>query len=244
MIVNKKWISDNYKKFNKMYFNNELPKIKFRTSSAKSYLGLASARYDDITGSTTDFSITISNYWDQPEDVKMSTLLHEMIHIKDYVVNGKEIYLSAWSKGKRRGHGEFFLKEAKRISDLSGIDITVRATREDMDRSKYSLKTEQRMSADYQALISKDRGYVMFRLPKNYDASDVSHIMNEFGLYECNVIEGNFKIYAEKRGSVKSGKIIGDKRYDITMAESKKISPVLYRTDGIYDLNVKLNEIK
>ena len=87
MLVTVSWIESNYRKYNKLYFGGILPSIKFKISRSKKTWGYASYTYNRIRNTVNPEAITISNYFDSPEDVKLTTLLHEMIHISVYPSN-------------------------------------------------------------------------------------------------------------------------------------------------------------
>lgn len=246
MIANKNWILTNYTKFNKEYFGAELPSITAKISRAKSFLGKASAYYDHISKSMQDYSITMSIYFDQPEEIMFSTLLHEMIHIKDYYKNGHEIYEKYWSNKKHRGHGSFFLNEAARISNESGYQIDVKASLEVMAKVQYSEATKKAMATPYLMFASDSfkEGCGVFRLPKNATASDVASLMKHYNLNVGYILEGTFKIFANKRGSLKSGRIVNAHQYQEFRDEAISISDKLESIDAISTLIKKINNRK
>ena len=144
MIVDVEWISRNYDYFNDLLWSGELPRCAFKTNMSSRTWGLATARTNPFTMKMYDFSITISNYYDSPEEVKQSTLIHEMIHIADYYFH-PEHYI-----GRRRrydAHGpEFFLKEARRIAPY-GYDIQKNVTAEEQAVSQLSGAVKKRVGA-------------------------------------------------------------------------------------------------
>lgn len=246
MIADKKWILTNYERFNDKYFDGELPKISVKISHAKKYLGRAEAAYDLDKKSTCDFSITMSNYYDQPESNMYCTLLHEMIHIKDYYMNGPEIYENHWRQKKHRGHGAYFLKEAARITNESGFKIDVKASEDVMSKCILSEDTRKKIDTPYLMFISKDftLGYGVFRLPKNFSAKAIQDLMNWNNLKTGYVLEGVFDIFAGKRGSMKSGRIINKDRYTMYFKQAIKASPVIWPEDSITTIETKINNRK
>lgn len=155
MIVSTSWISENYDKYNKMCFNNELPKIAFKVSRAKHRFGYASYRVDTYNKCLKPLDITISNYYDSPEYVKLNTLLHEMIHIYDYVKNPDRFYDFVHhhfrSSKIQDAHGMFFLSEANRLRDF-GFDVNTHVTNEEIKASTLSRKSTTRQ------LVHKNEG--------------------------------------------------------------------------------------
>lgn len=133
MVVTTEWMRINYDKYNAKYWGGKLPNISFLTNMSKKTWGLATYRYVKIretrynwNGDKIDYydikpiSITLSNYFDSPEEVKLTTLLHEMIHIADYTLHPE--HFGIVKNGRKQlaqydSHGEdFFLPEARRLS--------------------------------------------------------------------------------------------------------------------------------
>lgn len=139
MLVTIDWIKNNYNKFNKMYWDNKLPNIEFKLNRSKQSWGIASFQYDYPNDTIIPKSIAISNYYDSPENVKLNTLLHEMIHIADYTFHPEHYIIN----GKRRSgrsydaHGYWFQNEAKRIEKF-GWTINKLVTNKEKEVSKLS----------------------------------------------------------------------------------------------------------
>ena len=136
MLITRQWIETNYNKFNKLYWEGKLPKIMFKISRSRKFWGYAEYQYDWTNSTIIPQSISMSNYYDSPENVKLETLLHEMIHIADYtffpehyIKNGRRV-----SKKMYDPHGHYFLSEAKRLSKF-GWDITKYVTKNNMNVS-------------------------------------------------------------------------------------------------------------
>jgi len=145
MVVTTSWISSNYTKFNNLYFGGTLPNIKFKTNRSKNSWGFASFRYDWANDTIIPECITISNYYDSPEEVKIQTLLHEMIHIADYfwhpehfIRNGRKVSARTYD-----AHGYWFNEEARRISKKSGYKVANYVTREEVAASKLSERSQR-----------------------------------------------------------------------------------------------------
>ena len=144
MLVTVAWIEKNYKKFNKMMWDNKLPDIEFKVSRSRNTWGYAAFRYNYAKSTITPTSITLSNYYDSPEDVKLNTLLHEMIHIADYtfhpehfIKNGRRVSGHSYD-----AHGYWFLAEAKRIEKFGWV-ITKHVSKEDQKVSKLSVRSKE-----------------------------------------------------------------------------------------------------
>ena len=143
MIVTTAWIEKNYYKFNNLYWNGMLPNIEFKTSRSRNTWGFASFRYDFKNDTIIPLAITLSNYYDSPENVKIQTLLHEMIHIADYtfhpehfIHNGRKVSARSYD-----AHGYWFNAEAKRLTNESGYKIANHVTKEEVGCSKLSEST-------------------------------------------------------------------------------------------------------
>ena len=169
MLVTTSWIEKNYNKFNQLYFGGSLPNIRFKTSRSRNTWGFASFRYDFSNSTIIPLEITMSNYYDSPEEVKISTLLHEMIHIEDYfwhpehyIRNGKKVtghYYDA--------HGYWFQQEAKRIIKESGYQIAKHVTKEEIGCSKLSVRSQElanrKNNIARMIVISDGHSYWMFK---------------------------------------------------------------------------------
>lgn len=116
--------------------------LNLRFQGLREHGGYAAYTYNRFTSKVTPISITISNYFDSPEEVKLSTLLHEMIHIYDYTVNPTH-FVNNGRKVKYDAHGYWFKNEAARIYKLSGLDIQQYVTKEEKEVSKLSERAAQ-----------------------------------------------------------------------------------------------------
>ena len=114
MFVNKKWIIKNYIEFNKKYFDNSLPLVRFYINYSKDTYGFAYFLYDYENNTIKPESITMSNYFNESEYENKNTLLHEMIHIYEYITYPKRFM---WPKVKKyNAHGMFFEMKAALIN--------------------------------------------------------------------------------------------------------------------------------
>lgn len=152
MLVTLSWIENNYEKYNKLYFGGVLPNIEFKISRSKKTWGYASYHYNLISNTVTPISITISNYFESPEDVKLTTLLHEMIHIYDFTINPKH-FVNNGKKVKYDTHGDWFKLEAARISKLSGLDIQKFVTKEERRVSQISGRAAQNIETQREVAL-------------------------------------------------------------------------------------------
>lgn len=142
MIVTVEWIRAKYNKFNKLYFNGELPEIEFKLSRSKNTWGYAGYIISIKTGKITPEYIAISNYYDSPEHVKECTLLHEMIHVKDYVQNPEHYVVGHRKNRYYDPHGTWFKNEASKFIQY-GYDINKNVTDQEIEASKQSANTKR-----------------------------------------------------------------------------------------------------
>lgn len=83
------WLRDNFRLFNKQYFDDKLPEPRFFIGRSRSQLGSLSFKRGLILGrqffsrgnSANAFTLSISNFYDQTEYQFHNVLLHEMIHL-------------------------------------------------------------------------------------------------------------------------------------------------------------------
>lgn len=123
MTVSEEWMKTNYDIFNKKYWAGKLPgNLKFITNMNKASLGEAIYTCSK-NQRITPVKIVISNFYpNTPEEIYKNALLHEMIHIYDYITN-PEKYNDA-NRGKYNSHGKFFAYEMDRLNKL-GCHVVV-----------------------------------------------------------------------------------------------------------------------
>lgn len=96
------WVKERYNVFNLLFFDNILPKpnegIIFIVTNSKKIKSLGSAY------PTNPYKIRINFRYDLPEIEWEDTLLHEMIHIWEFLM------------GYSGGHGKTFKRKAKEIN--------------------------------------------------------------------------------------------------------------------------------
>ena len=139
MLVTVDWIKKNYDVYNELCFGGVLPKnLSFKVSKSKGTWGYARFKYDYANNTIIPLAITISNYYDSPESVKLNTLIHEMIHIYDYVTNPNHFIFNGRCVGRRyNAHGYWFLNECERLKKY-GFDINPKVTNEEIISSTLS----------------------------------------------------------------------------------------------------------
>lgn len=113
MVLTIGFISENFHKFNKEYFNDELQTPSFEITRVKSYLGQYHWKYS-FDGDLIENVIRISNMFDRSETDYQNTIIHEMIHL--YI---RQNHI----KDTRRHHGRVFNSIADRINRQGGWHI-------------------------------------------------------------------------------------------------------------------------
>lgn len=92
MQIDTLWLKANFARFNTQYFDGVLPLPRLRTGRSRTQLGSMSCKRKTSWGRTKlyDFTISLSNYYDQTEHQFQSVLLHEMIHLSITVSGVKD----------------------------------------------------------------------------------------------------------------------------------------------------------
>jgi len=126
MVPTEEWVEENFFKYNRIYFNGELPTPRIIVSEDCTYNGedcfgyysLFGCRFDKINRKIISLrnngTLCISSKYDRPEKDIIGTLLHEMIHV--YV----NLCLLVYPKNP---HGKEFTKMANKIN-ADGWDIS------------------------------------------------------------------------------------------------------------------------
>ncbi len=107
-----------YRKYNKKYFDNELPIITIKKIANKRLSGVVkfvrTGSGDDMTAKIT--YLGISDVFQYTEKTVTETLLHEMIHVY-YINKGGRFVLE--------DHGSYFQTKAKELNRISGYNISL-----------------------------------------------------------------------------------------------------------------------
>ena len=92
MQIDTLWMKTNFMRFNTQYFDGVLPLPRLRAGRSRTQLGTMSCKRKTSWGRTKlyDFTISLSNYYDQTEHQSQSVLLHEMIHLSIAVSGVKD----------------------------------------------------------------------------------------------------------------------------------------------------------
>ncbi len=172
MLVDLKWLQDNYAKYSRDFFEGKMPPVTFKISKTMGQRGDASCNinYTEDNIEFTDYVIRVSNAFDVDEKHKLNTLLHEMIHIYDYY-NHPEHYIIrtaiGWKKNsKYDAHGsELFLPMAAMINRY-GFNITQYVTQQEESETQYAndiaKKLEKPICLCYAEYMAEGQNNLMF----------------------------------------------------------------------------------
>ena len=188
MLVTKNWIEKNYNKFNKLYWDGKLPVIEFKISRSEHTWGYASYKYDYPNNTVHPIRLTMSNYYDSPENVKLNTLLHEMIHIADYTLHPEHFIRNGRPVSGHHydAHGYWFLAEAKRIEKF-GWTVSKHVTNEEQKISKLSEQSkkclERKKDVALICVIRGTSGMNFYFKTDIYKVKDVKATIKRYNFY-------------------------------------------------------------
>ena len=195
MLVTVNWIEKNYNKFNQELWNGMLPNIDFVVSRARNSWGCAYYKFDWKNDTIIPEKISISNYYDSPEDVKIQTLLHEMIHIADYTFHPEHFIRNGRRVTGRQydAHGYWFNHEARRISKESGYSVTNHVTKEEEKCSKLSDNSRKLMQRKNDnslvCVVTGENGRIFYFKTDIYKVKIVKNTLPRIRWYEIDKIK-------------------------------------------------------
>lgn len=244
MLVTIDFLEANYNKFNNEYFYGKLPKVSFKISNSKRTWGSASFKFDWLNKTIVPEKITISNYYDSPKEIKLNTLLHEMIHIYDYacfpehfIKNGKRVGYDA--------HGTWFKSECKRLKKY-GWNIETTTTNEEVELSTLSNHSKELLNNKIdKALLCVIYGNNGLNFLVKTNTDNINNIINSIKCVNWKInLNGisDIKFYKfshEELASIKScGKRLRGWRYDINMLKEKlnEYKAHEYKINGMSDI--------
>lgn len=118
------FLKRSFNKFNKLYFNNELPEIQLKISRTRAF-GQFHYQTNRITGETTPIKITLSKLYDRTQHDHETTMIHEMIHyyicykkIKD---NGSHGFIWHQIADKISGESDYVIKSTSPMSQYANL---------------------------------------------------------------------------------------------------------------------------
>lgn len=135
------FMRENFKVFNKEYFNNELRTPKFEVTKTKRIMGQFCYNWGD-------YIIRLSAYYDRTEFHLKNTLIHEMIH---QYIRQKGL------KDTRPHHGKVFFSIADRINAAGGWEIKRCST----DNELVSTKTDKTYYLMVMKLVKENKYFLI-----------------------------------------------------------------------------------
>lgn len=202
--ITTKWILENYDRYNKKYWNGELPRIDAKISRSKYQFGYASFRM--LYGRPTGFKIYMSCYYNLTEKSWTNTLLHEMIHIADYYYHPEHFIVGNRKVKGYDAHGPiFFLKHAERLNN-DGWNISRFKEDSEMIGSCLSEKTKAKLEKTYILVVFADykkteNTYVQ-KIQKR-QIPELKSLLEKFNFTIKGIYETNYEKYSETRCSMK-----------------------------------------
>lgn len=167
MLVTIEWMQKKYAEYNDKLFGGQLPPIQFKIGKGKKTWGHADYRFSLINGTVTPLSITVSNYHDSPEEVKINTFIHEMIHIYDYATHPEHFVTKSYGRGyypyrqvtarEYDAHGAWFMAECERINKF-GFKVSKNVQREEVEASKLNASVQK--AADKRRALGNIFGFM------------------------------------------------------------------------------------
>lgn len=118
MRATKEYVEQKFDEFNKLIFEGKLPKLPFKISCARTFLGQVTffqEKNDDGTMHYYGFTFRVSDKVDLPDDVVDDTIIHEMIH---YWILSNQMQDNA-------PHGDLFRQKMEEINNEFNRNITV-----------------------------------------------------------------------------------------------------------------------
>lgn len=112
-----KFVKEKFEEFNQLCFGGQLPPIRIRISSARTFMGKFTWRRVRAGMKVTEeYTLVISNNADRPASEIEDTVIHEMIH---YYIRYKRLKDTS-------AHGELFCRMMNEINTRHGRNIQVR----------------------------------------------------------------------------------------------------------------------
>ena len=114
MIITEDILEEKFKEYNDLYFGGKLEVPKFELHKSFRVYGKFKCNKHAPGTPPRNMTISVSIYYDYTEEQLRDVLCHEMVHEKN----------ERSRKSDEDIHGERFLKEAQRLNDTYGMNIT------------------------------------------------------------------------------------------------------------------------
>lgn len=128
-----------FKAFNQMYFDDRLPLPRLMLSNSKTCLGSMRCRRRRTLFRTEnyDFTIRLTTFYDMDEGEAQNILLHEMIHL----------YIACNNLTDSAPHGRIFRRLMHELNRKSGRNITVSTSTKNWKRSTPRTRSKKNILA-------------------------------------------------------------------------------------------------
>ena len=139
--VSRQWMRTKYEQFNTELFGGILPKIDFAVGSSTQHSGFARYAIYRQTQTIKPLKILLSSFLNPNEEIATNTLLHEMIHVCDYVTHPEHFLGEGYDSHK----SDFFQSWLKELND-KGYWVTESAQNIEINTAKtvQSKKSERK----------------------------------------------------------------------------------------------------
>lgn len=111
--VSRQWMRTKYEQFNTELFGGILPKIDFAVGSSTQHSGYARYVIYRQTQTIKPLKILLSSFLNPNEEIATNTLLHEMIHVCDYVTHPEHFLGEGYDSHK----SDFFQSWLRELND-------------------------------------------------------------------------------------------------------------------------------
>lgn len=216
MTVDKKWVKENYLKFNNIAFNGSLPtNIAFKTNGRIKSCAYASYVMHLDTGIVDDLELVMNSNLDNNEEAHICTLLHEMIHIEDYVFHTEHFLREKTFPTPRikyekvkgyDAHGEWFLGECARINNmhLTKYQLSPKQTSEESKTEKNLAELKTRVCLMRVAINDPSKYWRILKTSERGMKGQVDTVKNNVGYWSrCGYVKFEwYKQSEDKLGSL------------------------------------------
>lgn len=116
-VIDETWLHASFDTFNRLYFDNALPRPRLSLSQSRTRLGSMSCKHK-LTWKgyrPCRYAIHVSTYYNQTERQYQNVLLHEMIHY----------YIAYKGIADTSPHGKVFRQMMKNLNEKYGWEISV-----------------------------------------------------------------------------------------------------------------------
>lgn len=157
------YVERKFNEFNEQMFGGKLPKLPFKISNARTFLGQITffqEKNEDDTWHYYGFTFKVSDKVDLPEDIVEDTIIHEMIH---YYILYNQMQDNA-------PHGDLFKQKMEEINNTYNRNITIvhKATKEEADtdteKRRHIICVSRFRDGTRAITVSADNPRILFRI--------------------------------------------------------------------------------